>query len=197
MLRRKKRGCECRPIAHHIAFVLAALVFGWVGVGRAQAQDSICQRVNAESTPCDQGKALTDCSSALEPMIKASAYAPNVGNQRCILEADSRTYIAAYDHNFGMPAPWRATAAHNSGRFFYKGLCSARPQISSGFKLPNGSLQCISGCEYAEQDNGDDTSTTVPNGNVCLPPTFDSGKNNQCYVPNGPVQIALRMTLDE
>lgn len=67
--------------------------------------------------------------------------------------------------------------------------CAARASRTNAFVPSIGSLQCNGGCEYVSHDNGDGTSALVPSGNVCLPPTFDSGKNNQCDVPNGPLQV--------
>lgn len=180
-------------IRQRIAFVVVVALITWCGIGRA---DATVQSV-------DQGAAYSLCMAAVErneAFRDSNGFKP-VKDSRCPLTYDSSFGI----YNCRTTTLWSNGSVNNANTHCVAGgetnftwpikkTCAARPHVTTEFAPPSGSQQCIDGCEYTHPDNGDGTSTAVPNGNVCTPPVFDPSKNNQCDMVTGSVRIGNHAT---
>lgn len=152
-------------VARRVAYVLVALLFAWMGLGRAEA-----------AVYSDEGAAKTACLAA---QVAASVgnrtptptscitrtVTGGFGNYQCYVWNSVNTYACKVpDNNF----QW---AVANS--------CSNRPTAITLFMPLTGSTQCHMGCVVSYMQNGDDeTSTRSPTGASC----GDADFKNNCPV---------------
>lgn len=161
-------------VVRRLAYAVVVIALAYFGLGRAHAAEADLPCRPAAN--CDQGRALT---AATDADAYRSAMAPNAA--RCELKQGPTHNASARLYNSQFVC-YNATGGGLGGlyvNYFYGPTCAQRPSAVTPFFPPSGSLRCISGCEVAYRDNGDDTTTYATTGKTCdkKPDCAASGKN--------------------
>lgn len=154
-------------IAMRIAYVLIALILGWLGLGEAHAQTKNCR---SEAAQCSVGEADAQCQ-AFVPPIK-TGFRSN-SRKQCV-------HVGGPNAGYTEMNYWQIQAStgveqgpFNEGNWYWVNKCSSESEYtgtgpwSSGGAAKNGSIGCRNGCDGYWTRNADSTMTFTPVGNIC------------------------------
>ena len=170
-----------RAIVRRVAYVVVALVLGYLGIGRAQAQGYpqcganpvTCSQSEAAQAQQLQSNGMEACRSVYgnDPAL-TQANPTNMGHEP---ENTPPRYRVFWTCTFSWGGPingaWREhyyTASQcpegqiwNDEKLECQAPCTGRPDVTltptPGFQIPNGSVGCSGGCLYMSHSNGDGT----------------------------------------
>jgi len=165
-------------LARRIAYVLAALMLAWLGIGRVHAQEKNCR---LEASQCSVAEAEAHCNS-YNPLpspnidrVTRRLYARGAGT------GSGRITLTYWGIRNDTPTIERG--AYSGGNFYWVNKCSAEqpytgvgPWSSVGGGARSGSLGCRNGCEGEWRKNSDVTYTWSALGNIC--PNDQEGECN-------------------
>ena len=147
-----------RVAVRRVVYVLVALVLGFIGIGRAEAQGApacgnnpiTCTRSQAESALANQTETLKVCFAVYgnDPLITGTTITIGPNPPEPADQNGGMSISAYYKGNYNggtanLPCGWRA--------FYYKEKdCSAEPDILERRSFKNMTMpkMCEDGCEY-------------------------------------------------
>jgi hypothetical protein len=156
-------------IARRLAYLLAAALLAWLGLGEAKAQSCTTNTCTYTS----EGAAFSGCmsqASAAASLVLANGM--RHGNPKCVLQSANARFRCEIDrYNVNGSLNLQGAGCNVANQFEWhlfppEQSCSSRPAyigpppVSTVQSRPRqGALSCINGCEAAMFNNGDGTWT--------------------------------------